>query len=220
MSKRWTDKSNFQWEKAGEGETNTWLTPPELVKRLGKFDIDPCAAGADYLSTCCNAMPQGDTFPTHKSRCSKCKQLAVFKLIKFKRPWDLAKENWTMADGNSLSRPWSKTKRMFINMPYGRNVTKWFDKCVEHNNSIVLIYARTSTIWFKKYVWTHSSGLLFMDDRLSFYDTHGNLSSGKPAANILVSFGSQNMDYLVSSKIPGSFIETANIFRVIGKKIN
>ena len=24
--------------------TDTWLTPPELLSRLGKFDLDPCAA--------------------------------------------------------------------------------------------------------------------------------------------------------------------------------
>lgn len=26
-----------------EGKTNTWLTPLELIKPLGKFDLDPCA---------------------------------------------------------------------------------------------------------------------------------------------------------------------------------
>ena len=26
------------------GETNIWLTPPEIVKALGPFDLDPCAA--------------------------------------------------------------------------------------------------------------------------------------------------------------------------------
>ena len=27
-----------------EGETDEWLTPPDFVKRLGVFDLDPCAA--------------------------------------------------------------------------------------------------------------------------------------------------------------------------------
>jgi hypothetical protein len=27
-----------------EGETNIWLTPPEIIKALGPFDLDPCAA--------------------------------------------------------------------------------------------------------------------------------------------------------------------------------
>jgi hypothetical protein len=27
-----------------EGETNVWLTPPEIIRALGPFDLDPCAA--------------------------------------------------------------------------------------------------------------------------------------------------------------------------------
>lgn len=27
-----------------EGQTSVWLTPPEIVKALGPFDLDPCAA--------------------------------------------------------------------------------------------------------------------------------------------------------------------------------
>jgi hypothetical protein len=33
----------FGFEKAREGDTNDWLTPPRLVRRLGEFDLDPCA---------------------------------------------------------------------------------------------------------------------------------------------------------------------------------
>ncbi len=28
----------------GRGETNDWLTPPHILKALGKFDLDPCAS--------------------------------------------------------------------------------------------------------------------------------------------------------------------------------
>lgn len=41
---RWTEKSGLNFEAAHEGETNVWLTPPDLVKALGEFDLDPCAA--------------------------------------------------------------------------------------------------------------------------------------------------------------------------------
>ena len=27
-----------------QGETTIWLTPPELLEKLGRFDLDPCAA--------------------------------------------------------------------------------------------------------------------------------------------------------------------------------
>jgi len=30
-------------ERAYEGATNDWWTPPELVQALGEFDLDPCA---------------------------------------------------------------------------------------------------------------------------------------------------------------------------------
>ena len=30
-------------EKSGRGTTDTWLTPPSLLYRLGSFDLDPCA---------------------------------------------------------------------------------------------------------------------------------------------------------------------------------
>lgn len=43
-SKRWSDKSGFQFERAIQGVTNEWLTPPSLVRALGKFELDPCAA--------------------------------------------------------------------------------------------------------------------------------------------------------------------------------
>lgn len=34
----------FTHEKPHHGETNVWLTPPEIIQDLGPFDLDPCAA--------------------------------------------------------------------------------------------------------------------------------------------------------------------------------
>jgi DNA N-6-adenine-methyltransferase (Dam) len=33
----------FGFEQPMEGQTNDWLTPPALLNRLGRFDLDPCA---------------------------------------------------------------------------------------------------------------------------------------------------------------------------------
>ena len=30
--------------QSARAKTTTWLTPPEIIKSLGKFDLDPCAA--------------------------------------------------------------------------------------------------------------------------------------------------------------------------------
>lgn len=39
-----TTQSGFGHEKGFEGDTNVWLTPPALLKAIGPFDLDPCAA--------------------------------------------------------------------------------------------------------------------------------------------------------------------------------
>lgn len=31
-------------QRAHRGETDVWLTPPEIIEDLGPFDLDPCAA--------------------------------------------------------------------------------------------------------------------------------------------------------------------------------
>jgi hypothetical protein len=36
--------AGFTHERAFEGETNVWLTPPDILEALGPFDLDPCAA--------------------------------------------------------------------------------------------------------------------------------------------------------------------------------
>jgi hypothetical protein len=30
--------------RAFRGKTDCWLTPPEIIRALGPFDLDPCAA--------------------------------------------------------------------------------------------------------------------------------------------------------------------------------
>jgi hypothetical protein len=39
-------KTGFGFEKPGDGKSHDWLTPPDLIKMLGPFDLDPCASAA------------------------------------------------------------------------------------------------------------------------------------------------------------------------------
>jgi hypothetical protein len=41
----------FGFEKPVEGNTNDWLTPPKLLKKLGTFDLDPCGCPGMPWST-------------------------------------------------------------------------------------------------------------------------------------------------------------------------
>ena len=218
---RWTDKSGFQYESAHTGNTNTWLTPPELVKALGPFDIDPCAAGAVMLSTCCHAEAEKDKIDGDIGVCRACKQPARFTLREYPRPWDLAPVNWTLAD-DGLAKAWPKEKRLFVNPPYGKHTSKWIRKCAEHGNSVMLIFARVETQGFFA-AWNTADGMLFLPGRISFYDTDGNLSEGKPAANVLIAWGKANVIALIDSNIKGALVNRLVLpgLGVVGeKKIN
>lgn len=37
--------------RPNDGESTEWLTPPEIIKALGKFDLDPCAHPRQYYRT-------------------------------------------------------------------------------------------------------------------------------------------------------------------------
>jgi hypothetical protein len=37
--------------RAFRGQTDCWLTPPEIIEALGPFDLDPCAAPGQPWAT-------------------------------------------------------------------------------------------------------------------------------------------------------------------------
>ncbi len=48
---RQVQPGGFGFERPHEGKSNDWLTPPELVRRLGPFDLDPCGYPGHKLAT-------------------------------------------------------------------------------------------------------------------------------------------------------------------------
>jgi hypothetical protein len=175
---RWTEKSGLNFEAAHHGETNVWLTPPELVKALGEFDLDPCAS--------------------------------------YPRPWDLAKANWSLEqDGDSLQKGWMG--RVWCNPPYGPNTKHWLKKCSDHGNAIALVFSRVETNGFFN-AWKTASAMLFLPGRLSFYTQDGQLSKGKPAANVLIAWGDDNAAALLKSGLSGAFVSGIKV--IDGRRIN
>ncbi|CAM6004911.1 unnamed protein product [Sphagnum balticum] len=50
-------KKGFTHEKTHRGLTDTWLTPLELVRALGEFDLDPCAYPGHLTAKNLNCFP-------------------------------------------------------------------------------------------------------------------------------------------------------------------
>ena len=140
-----------------------WLTPHEIIKSLGEFDLDPCAP--------------------------------------INRPWNTAKNHFTIQD-DGLSKKWHG--RVWLNPPYGNETPKWLSMIASHGDGIALIFARTETKMFFKYVWNMADAVLFIKGRLRFYNidgTQSKYSGGAPSC--LIAYGQNNIIALENSGISG-----------------
>jgi len=153
-------------QRAYQGKKDEWLTPPELIKKLGEFDLDPCSP--------------------------------------INRPWDTASKRRTIND-DGLSKNWFG--RVWLNPPYGPETGKWLKKLADHGEGTALIFARTETEMFHKYVWKRASAFLFLEGRLYFHHVTGERAkhnSGAPS--VLIAYGSYDCDLLYGSGISGKFL--------------
>lgn len=148
-------------------ETKTeWLTPPDLLKALGPFDLDPCAPIA--------------------------------------RPWSTADRHYTIED-NGLCQEWQG--RVWLNPPYDRSTEQWVHRLAVHGNGVALIFARTETLMWQRWIWPRADALLFIYGRLSFYHVtgaKGAKNSGAPS--VLVAYGKDNAEAVKTCGVAGAFV--------------
>lgn len=81
---------------------------------------------------------------------------------------------FTISD-DALKQPWGSST--WLNPPYGRNVKKWVEKadaeCRKGNTVVMLLFARTDTEWFHKYIY-HRHEVRFIRGRIKFGGSKNN----------------------------------------------
>jgi len=124
------------------------------------------------------------------------------------QPWPTAN---AMLTKGGLLVPW--TGRVWCNPPYGPETGKWLNRLASHGDGIALIFARTETEMFHKYVWGAATAALFLRGRLNFYTPAGQRSrynAGGPS--VLVAYGELNAGAIwtavISGKLKGHVVET------------
>lgn len=123
------------------------------------------------------------------------------------RPWDTAARHYWI-DG--LSLPWSG--RIWLNPPYS-DYAPWVTRLADHGSGIAILFARTETVAFDKFVWQRADALLFIRGRLHFHRPDGVRAKGNaggPGPSVLVAYGNANADALKRSGIGGAFIRNWN----------
>lgn len=121
------------------------------------------------------------------------------------RPWPTAREHYTI-DDNGLLKPWFG--RVWLNPPYTVHlVTRFLARMAEHDRGVSLIFARTETDAFHRFVWGAASGLLFLRGRLNFHHADGRRASANGGApSVLIAYGAEDRDILAAAPIDGHFV--------------
>jgi hypothetical protein len=122
------------------------------------------------------------------------------------RPWDTARHHLTIRE-NGLSRPWSG--RVWLNPPFGQEISEWMRLISAHGNGIALVLARTETVWFQDHVFFSPTAfaVLFLRGRLTFHHADGSPARGNcGGAPVLVAYGRDSANALLASGIKGCLI--------------
>lgn len=120
------------------------------------------------------------------------------------QPWPTASTMWTVED-DGLSRKWFG--HVWLNPPYGREAEKWLQFMSEHNDGICLIFARTETKMFFRYIWSVATALFFIESRLHFCRPNGErmkTNSGGPS--VLVAYGEHAASKLKQCNLSGVYV--------------
>lgn len=121
-----------------------------------------------------------------------------------KQPWSCAREAYTK-EQDGLSHSWFGN--VWLNPPYGNKTRSWLSRLADHGNGIALIFARTETdVWFR-YVWSKTSAVLFLKGRLYFCHVDGTRAkhnSGAPSA--LIAYDQVNAQALATCGLEGKLI--------------
>jgi len=122
-----------------------------------------------------------------------------------KRPWPTASKHFTIED-NGLLQPWEGF--IWCNPPYGNYGTRWMERMAMHNNGIALIFARTETFMFHRFVWNVAESILFIQGRITFYRPNGiqaDMNGGAPS--VLIGYGMEADERLKNCGINGKYIK-------------
>lgn len=121
------------------------------------------------------------------------------------RPWPTARVHYTEQD-NGLMLPWFG--RVWLNPPYSNGpLSRFLGRMVEHGRGTALIFARTETDAFHRFVWGAATGLLFLRGRLNFHHADGRRAQANGGApSVLIAYGHDDRDILAAAPIDGAFV--------------
>jgi hypothetical protein len=123
-------------------------------------------------------------------------------------PWPCGVENWCLPADDGLLGVWHG--RVWLNPPYGLECGLWLRKLGDHGDGIALVFARTETEMFQRWVFPRMSGILFLSGRLYFHYPDGRRALANAGApSCLIAYGAANAEVLRTCGLPGAYFPSA-----------
>lgn len=123
------------------------------------------------------------------------------------QPWPTAAK---MLTEGGLEAKW--TGHVWLNPPYGPETGRWLGRLADHGDGIALVFARTETRDFHRFVWRRADAVYFLLGRLHFHWPDGErarFNAGAPSC--LVAYGLKALAKLSRlgcrpTEYPGRFV--------------
>lgn len=117
------------------------------------------------------------------------------------RPFNTANEHYCKDNGqDGLTLNWNGF--VWLNPPYGKEISPFIKKFKRHNNGIALVFSRTGTPWLQD--WISCGGkIFFLRKRVKFIDINHKQGSNAGADSCLLIAGDLAINRVLNSGLLG-----------------
>jgi hypothetical protein len=123
------------------------------------------------------------------------------------RPWATATHHITPpADG--LTTPWAG--RVWLNPPYS-DVGPWLERLADHGEGTALVFSKTETAAWHRWVWPCASGVRFLKRRIHFFRPDGSSAHEPRSPSALIAYGPRDAERLLNCGLSGAYIPLAAV---------
>lgn len=123
------------------------------------------------------------------------------------RPFSTAAANIQLPN-DGLAAQWKG--RVWCNPPYGPETASWLSRMAQHGRGTALVFARTETDAWTKFVWPFASAVKFIKGRIHFYLPDGTRAKGNAGGpSALVAYGYEDAQILKTCGVEGFYVDCA-----------
>lgn len=118
--------------------------------------------------------------------------------------WETARRHIIWPE-DGLSARWEG--RVWLNPPYGDVTEHWLRRIADHGNGTALVFARTETAAWHRFIWPRAHAVLFFAGRLHFHypdGTRAKANAGGPSA--LIAYSEADAAVLASCGLAGRYV--------------